>query len=980
MNEGRRALRALATAATAVAVAVSLAAHPGSSAQAAESAYVVVVAPTGTRNADDAGPGNLGRPLATLGEAQSRARALAERGDRDVEVRLLDGTYRLEAPLRFDAADSGRGGRTVTWTAAPKASPVITGATAVTGWELDDEEAGIYRADVGTGFDTRQLYVDGVVAQKARLSLPRTAISLNADGFEILDQGFLWLGDLPAQDRIEFQALLSFTNRFTPVASIEGDVVTLQQPAWDNNTYGYDTVQSPLRTPTFFLLNSKAFLDEPGEWYLDTESGVLYYKPLEGQDMSTAQVELPRLETLVEVGGTYDEPATGLRFHGLTFTGTTWLHPSSPNGYANQQTGVFIDGVQPERPDDAFQTCNFGCRGFEGSRNGWSQTPAAVQVSAAHDIVISGSRFVNLGSIGIGVGNDANAHSTEVGLGAQGVSVVGNTLTANAGGGIVVGGVRPDAHHPSDMRMTNKDIAVTDNRVYATSLEYLDHDAILATYVTGLTIAHNYVSDMPYTGIGLGYGWGANDVGGSPEYMSRGLYDFQPVYDTPTTLRDVTMVGNHVRNVVQRMFDAGCIYTLSAIPDSFIDRNLCENSGQLGLYFDEGSRYITARQNVLLNTAGQWAHANNIQGPNTGNLTLIGNWSTNPAITGLVHGSRGNVVQDNVTVVAENLPIEASRVVYEAGPRGAYRDDAGRSPMAASLTADPGTVGGGESARLELTLANVSGDARVTGVEIELDLPEGWQADPIEPAPRPYFAPGDTASQSWDVTAPSSVPDAVSRAELVVSVRYQVRGVPGEISRTATVTALNPVTAMLTFGSVPSQFAESDGRFVIVTAGADIWEDASGAFDDFGAIYVEDVAGASSVITARVERMDNTNPWAKAGVVIRNDVSGAAESQGYAVMVVTPGNGVAFQRDSDGDGYLDSFSGVGGIRAPVWVRLVRTEDQVAGYYSTNGSVWSKVGPTVTLPGLESTADAGLIATSHASGVYGQFDFSGFTVD
>ncbi|MEO3755403.1 right-handed parallel beta-helix repeat-containing protein [Streptomyces sp. B6B3] len=662
-------VRASAAVAATLAAGLLAAALPFSPAQAAPTEHVLVVAPTGTAHAADDGPGTAEEPLRTLAEAQQRAQDLIARGDGDVSVKLMDGTYRLSEPLRFDADDSGRDGHTVSWQAMPGADPVVSGAEPVTDWELDDPATGIYRSDVGTGFDSRQLYVDGQPAQRARTELADSDITLNPDGFTLNNPNLGYLATLPDQQRIEFQGMLSFTNRFAPVQSISGSTVTMQQPAWDNNTYGYDTLQSPFRNPTYSLLNSKRFLDEPGEWYLDTTAGTLYYKPFDGQDINEAQVELPRLETLLEVGGTYDEPARDLAFEGMTFAGTTWLHPSSPNGYANQQTGAFITGEQQHRPSDAFTSCAVGCKGFEGARNNWAQAPGAVQVSAATGISFANNSFVNLGSVGLGIGNDANAHASGVGLGAQNVSVVGNTFTASAGGGIVVGGVRPDAHHPSDPRMTNSDILISDNEIYSTALEYLDQDGIFASYVSGLSIEHNSVYDLPYSGIGVGYGWGANDPGGSPEYINRGLYDFQPIYDTPTTLRDVHVVGNHVSDVVQTMFDAGCVYSLSAMPESTIEENLCENSGQLGLYFDEGSRYLTASTNVFLNTAGQWAHANNQNGNRTGNLTLTGNYTTNPAITGLTNGDRGNVVQGTVTFNPGNVPAEASRVISDAGPR-----------------------------------------------------------------------------------------------------------------------------------------------------------------------------------------------------------------------------------------------------------------------------------------------------------------------
>ena len=506
---------------------------------------------------------------------------------------------------------------------------------------------------------------------------------------------------------------------------------------------------------------------------------------------------------------------------------------------------MFITGVQPDRPADAFTSCAVGCRGFEGSRNGWAQTAAAVQVSAAESIGFRDNTFVNLGSIGLGIGNDANAHATGVGLGAHDVSVVGNTFTASAGGGVMVGGVRPDAHHPSDPRMVNSDIDISDNRFYASLLEYIDQDPIFASYVTKLTIAHNYITDAPYTGIGLGYGWGANDPGGSPEYLNRGLYDFQPIYETPTTSSDVRVVGNYVRNVVQTMFDAGCIYTLSAMPRSTIEENLCENSGQLGLYFDEGSRFLTASRNVFVNTAGQWAHANNQNGNHTGDLTLIDNYATNPAITGIANGSRGNVTRGNVTISAANPPIEASRVIYNAGPTGRYRGpaDPNRPAGRRRLVSRPTQRRGGRQHHghrdhpKRQRQNGVRPDrrrspCRMAGSPCEPDLCHGHGSPPAPRRPSGGRSPRRRRS-----------PPRSTAAAVTASVDFRAGQTLYELTRTLNVTAVNPLTSLASFGSVPSQFGEAGGSYAILTSGADIWEDGGGSFDEYGTIYRDGAVG-----------------------------------------------------------------------------------------------------------------------------------------
>ena len=200
--------------------------------------------------------------------------------------------------------------------------------------------------------------------------------------------------------------------------------------------------------------------------------------------------------------------------------------------------------------------------------------PAAVQVSAANNITFTNGQFVNLGQTAIGIGNDANAHASGVGLGASNITVSRSEIARNSAGGIVVGGVRADAHHPSDQRMVNRDITITNNRIHDLGIEYRGVVSAFTTYVTNATLSYNEVYNMPYTGMSIGYGWGANDAGGSNHYANRGLYNYQPRYSTATTASNNRLVGNYIHDVMQQMTDGGCIYTLSANPSAHDPRQL----------------------------------------------------------------------------------------------------------------------------------------------------------------------------------------------------------------------------------------------------------------------------------------------------------------------------------------------------------------------------------------------------------------------
>jgi len=602
----------------------------------------------------------------SLTAAQAAVRSLNDAMSDDIVVQLADGVYRLAAPLRLTADDSGSNGRTVVWQAAPSARPVISGARAVTGWSLADAGRNIWRATVPTGIDTRQLYVNGAVATRARTQVNRADFTASNTGMRFSNSALSYLNNLANQSRVQMESVNSFTDRYAPVQSISGNFITMQQPAWNNNNFGYDTFARPHRAGPLYLTNAYEFLDSPGEWYINPATGVLSYIPLAGQNMGNVSVELPTLQSLVNVGGTYGAPAHHISFSGIAFTGTSWLGPSSNQGYVDQQTGAYIAGNWSW---PSFDSCHNGCQQFEATRPNWFQMPAAVQISAANTIAFSDSQFVNLGQTAIGIGNDANAHASGVGLGASNVTITRSEIARSSAGGIVVGGVRADAHHPSDQRMVNRDITVSNNRIHDLGTDHRGIVSVLNTYVTNATVSHNEVYNLPYSGMSIGYGWGANDAGGSNHYANRGLYNYQPRYTTATTASNNRLIGNYIHDVMQQMNDGACIYTLAWNPNALISGNYClRANGHFGLYFDEGSRYYTATNNVFSNT-GTWATANYGGGENMGNWTVTNNWSTNGS-TNVTNGDRGNVVSGNVTVPNANWPPGAQAVIASAGPQG----------------------------------------------------------------------------------------------------------------------------------------------------------------------------------------------------------------------------------------------------------------------------------------------------------------------
>lgn len=646
-------------------------------ARAQEEPLLVHVSPSG----DDKAPGTQARPVRAL----TRAQALVRRNNakRDVTVVLADGVYTLDAPLLFRRADGGLNGHAVTWRAAEGAQPMLSGGRVVSGFKPFDAERRLYVADVPKGIDARQLWVDDTLAERPWIEIRASDVAFNATGFDIGNPDLKWLSTLQRPDRLELEATGFFTDRISPVKAIEGNRVTMAQPAWDNNGWGYDTITKPIfpQDSRLFLVNALEFVGKTNEWHgkpyqwvIDPQAGKLYLRMGLDEDIAERRVVLPQLETLVSISGTPDAPVERLRFEGLRFSHSSWLGASRPTGYANQQSGSFLAETSPIRPADAWKTCGWGCVEFESMRQKWNQIPAAVQVAAARDIIFERNQFSQLGQIGLGIGNDANANLSGVGLAASNIRVARNRFAILSGSAIMAGGVRVEAHHPKEAALINRDIVIEDNFVATVSQDYKDNAAILTTYVSGARIVHNDISDAPYDGIAVGWGWGYNDASGNPNYdeNARG-YVHNVKYETPTTLRDTLVEGNRIHGVKSWFMDGGAIYNLSANPDAIVRGNHIFDIGdRIGIYLDEGSKHFRVTGNVV-ETRGKWLNINTAgkmyrRRISTDNVAT-GNWHISNSTGGRWLEEIGNVARDNMLLPNRDWPAAAQKVIDEAGVR-----------------------------------------------------------------------------------------------------------------------------------------------------------------------------------------------------------------------------------------------------------------------------------------------------------------------
>lgn len=248
----------------------------------------------------------------SLDGAKSAVESLAGSMAADIDVYLRGGTYRLSQAFSLGTQDSGQNGHRVVYAAYPGEQPVLNGARKVTGFSLFDSSKNIYRAAVPAGTQSRQLFVNGVRAQRARGPLNPSGFTLSGSSFITSDSSYASFGNPSSVEIVDNNA---WKQMRCPLASITvpsggGSSLNVDPTCFANNNtavpnrgFPFNGAGLPALSSISYVENAYQLLDTPGEFYLDSSAGFLYYMPRAGEDLSTADVELPTTETLLSLNG-----------------------------------------------------------------------------------------------------------------------------------------------------------------------------------------------------------------------------------------------------------------------------------------------------------------------------------------------------------------------------------------------------------------------------------------------------------------------------------------------------------------------------------------------------------------------------------------------------------------------------------------------------------------------------------------------------
>ena len=163
-------------------------------------------------------------------------------------------------------------------------------------------------------------------------------------------------------------------------------------------------------------------------------------------------------------------------------------------------------------------------------------------------------------------------------------------------------------------------------------------------------------------------------------------------------------------------------------------------------------------------------------------------------------------------------------------------------------------------------------------------------------------------------------------------------------------------------GPLPAgQQTVSGSAWSVSAGGSDIW----GTADAFH--FIDQPLAADGTVTALVSSQTNSDPWAKAGVMLRATTDPGSP---YYAAFVTPGHGIAVQWRT-AQGASTTQLGISGS-VPTYLRVARYTTGGTAYYtaytSADGSTWTAVpGSTLTVAGLSGTLLAGVAVTSHNQG-------------
>ncbi|MBN1478860.1 right-handed parallel beta-helix repeat-containing protein [candidate division KSB1 bacterium] len=495
-------------------------------------------------------------PFATIDRAQQAVRELKQNDglNKPVFIYFRGGDYNLDKKILFLPRDSGTKDAPVTYCAFKDEHVVLSGGQKITGWRLlrDNRWVCDIPAILESGWKFRSLFVNGERRFRARTpneGFYRVKDPMEERNWDLHHYRYtfeFYPGDLISQwsnvSDIEIVVLHFWSDAHCPIKEIDPNTltVTLSTPAWRRFTQDHTNEGA-----RYFVDNVYEEMDSPGEWYLDSSQGKLYYLSCPDEDMQTADVVAPRLDQLIIVEGNSmrQEFVEYITLDGLTLSHNDWDLP----------------------PGDA------------GDFQGAITVPGAIQIDGSRHFAITNCTIQHIGTYGI-----------DIGLGCRDILIQKNTIADAGGGGILINGA---AAGENELQKT-RHISILDNVLKQLGRIYFSAVGIYSMHVSESRYAHNKISDLYYTGISIGREWG---------YRPNASYQNIVEYNL------VENAGQRMLSDMGGIYNLG-ISPGTVIRNNLVKSIYTFGYGGWGIYTDEGSSALLIENNIVYDTKSAGFH------------------------------------------------------------------------------------------------------------------------------------------------------------------------------------------------------------------------------------------------------------------------------------------------------------------------------------------------------------------------------------
>jgi parallel beta-helix repeat protein len=476
-------------------------------------------------------------------------------------VLVRDGEFFLAEPLVLKPEDSG-----ITVASDGNERPVLSGGRAIRLWnEIQIAGKKLWSAEIpdvreGKWF-FRELWVNGTRATRARHPnkgyLHIEALPDSTPEWTIGHTRFRFHeGDLQAWASItnaEVVAMTRWVESRLPIVEVDAKERTV--------SFSRKSVFQLAPDDPYYVENAFEFLDEPGEWYLDTGAGRVYYLPRPGEGLNSIEAIAPRLSQVLRIERSSTNAEQFVRkatFRGVTFSHAEWDFPPGFHG------GTGKLNKRPETTEPG---------GFAQAAVG---VPGAVWAEGARDCVFDHCAFSQIGAYGL-----------ELGAACASNRIVHCEFSDLGAGGIKIGG--PITAKTQEQTRANE---ISDCHLHDGGKLFASAVGVWIGQSPDNVIIHNHIHDFFYTGISVGWTWG---------------YGATAATNNQVSFNHVHHIGIKSDGDGPILSDMGGIYTLGMQPGTRIINNEWHDVAGLryggwGIYLDEGSSSILVVSNVVFRT------------------------------------------------------------------------------------------------------------------------------------------------------------------------------------------------------------------------------------------------------------------------------------------------------------------------------------------------------------------------------------------